>query len=133
MKSVVIAGRLGRDAELRRTQGGEPVLNFSVAVDDRSGKDKAAVWFDVSVWGKRAEGLAPHLTKGTAVAVSGDLGRREHEGRTYLTVRANEVTLLGGGEKSGQSHDDRARTNSDRSSGGAKGRLAHDLDDDIPF
>jgi single-stranded DNA-binding protein len=37
MKNVTIAGRIGRSAELRRTQSGDPVASFSVAVDDRSG------------------------------------------------------------------------------------------------
>jgi single-strand DNA-binding protein len=124
MKNVTIAGRIGRSAELRRTQGGDPVASFSVAVDDRSGKDKATMWFDCSVWGKRAESLTQYLTKGTAVAVSGELGTREHNGKTYLTVRVNDVTLLGGGERQsgGQSADASERQS-----------FSQDLDDQIPF
>ncbi len=38
MKQITIAGRLGKDAELRRTQGGDPVLSFPVAVDDGYGE-----------------------------------------------------------------------------------------------
>lgn len=124
MKNVTIAGRIGRSAELRRTQGGDPVASFSVAVDDRSGKDKATVWFDCSVWGKRAESLTQYLTKGTAVAVSGELGTREHNGKTYLTVRVNDVTMLGGGERQsgGQSADT-----------GERQAFSDDLSDDLPF
>jgi single-strand DNA-binding protein len=99
MKTIVIAGRLGRDAELRRTQGGDPVLSFPVAVDDGYGERKSTMWFDCSVWGKRAEALSSHLVKGMAVAVSGDLGKREHDGKTYLTVRVSELTMQGGGER----------------------------------
>ena len=124
MKNVTIAGRIGRSAELRRTQGGDPVASFSVAVDDRSGKEKATMWFDCSVWGKRAESLSQYLTKGTAVCVSGDLGTREHNGKTYLTVRVNDVTMLGGGERQsgGQSADT-----------GERQSFSDDLSDDLPF
>ena len=103
MKTVTIAGNLGKDGTLRRTQSGDPVLGFSVAVEERSGQDKRTLWFDCSLWGKRGEALAQYLTKGTRVAVSGDLSTREHDGRTYLTVRANEVTLMGGGQRDDQS------------------------------
>lgn len=99
MKSVTIAGGIGRDAELRTTQNGDKVAGFSVAVDDGVGQNKSTIWFDVSIWGKRAEALVQYLTKGSRVAVSGDLGMREHNGKTYLTVRADQITLLGGGQK----------------------------------
>lgn len=99
MKSITIAGRVGRDAELRNTNSGDSVLSFTVAVDDRSGKDKSTLWFDVSIWGKRADSLSQYIKKGSQIAATGDLGMREHNGKTYLTVRANDVTLLGGGDK----------------------------------
>ncbi len=100
MKNITIAGRTGKDAETRHTtQTGDSVTSFSVAVDDGYGDKKTTLWFDCSLWGKRGESLAPHLVKGTAVTVSGDLSKREHEGKTYLTVRVNDVTLQGGGER----------------------------------
>ena len=95
MKNVTIAGGIGKDAETRRTQDGTPVTGFSVAVDDRAGKEKSTMWFDVSMWGQRGEKLAQYLTKGTKVAVTGELGARQHEGKTYLTVRADNITLMG--------------------------------------
>lgn len=99
MKSITIAGRVGKTAELRRTQGGDPVTSWSVAVDDGFGEKKTTLWFDCSLWGKRGEALSKFLVKGTPVTVSGDLGKREHDGKTYLTVRVNEVTLQGSVEK----------------------------------
>jgi single-strand DNA-binding protein len=104
MKTITIAGNIGKDAELRSTQGGDKVAGFSVAVESREGKEKTTIWFDVSIWGKRAEALSQYLIKGIRVAVSGDLGKREYEGKTYLTVKADQVTLLGGGQR-----DDAAR------------------------
>lgn len=99
MKTITIAGGIIRDAVPRTTQDGDNVTSFSVAVSEGYGDKKRSVYFDCSLWGKRGSALSPHLTKGSRVAVSGDLSTREHNGKTYLTVRASEVTLLGGGEK----------------------------------
>jgi single-strand DNA-binding protein len=96
MKNITIAGRLTKDASLRAMNNGDKVLGFSVAVDDRSGKEKGTLFFDASLFGKRGETLAQYLTKGSSVAVSGDFGTREYDGKTYLTLRAEQVTLLGG-------------------------------------
>ena len=99
MKTITIAGGITRDAVNRTTQDGDNVTSFSVAVSEGFGDKKRSLYFDCSLWGKRGSALSPHLTKGSRVAVSGDLSTREHNGKTYLTVRASEVTLLGGGEK----------------------------------
>lgn len=122
MKSLVIAGSIGKSAELRSTGNGEKVAGFSVAVDDGFGDKKRTLWFDVSIWGKRAETLAPMLVKGGKVTVSGDLSTREHEGKTYLTLRANEVTL----QSARHDRDDDPRRDSPPSQGRA-------LDDELPF
>jgi single-strand DNA-binding protein len=97
MKQITIAGGLTRDAVLRRTQSGDPILGFSVGVSE--GRDKPSTYFDCSLFGKRGEVLAQYLTKGSKVTVCGDLSTREHEGKTYLQVRADQVTLQGGGNR----------------------------------
>jgi single-strand DNA-binding protein len=131
MKTITIAGNLGRDAETRRTQGGDAVTSFSVAVEDRQGKEKRTIWFDVSIWGKRGEALASYLTKGTRVAVAGDLSTREHEGKTYLSVRADQVTLLGGGSGQQAAANDLPKGQQYAYAGG---RPSDDLGmDDVPF
>ena len=106
MKSITIAGGIGRDATTRQTQSGDSVTGFSVAVEERNGRDRRTIWFDVSIWGRRGDALSQYLTKGSKVAVSGDLSTREHEGKTYLTVRADQVTLLGGGNRDNASRND---------------------------
>ena len=68
--SVSNFGRIGRDAELRRTQGGDPVCSVPVAVEyGRKGQDgkRPTQWYEVTLWGKQAEGLAEYLTKGKQV------------------------------------------------------------------
>jgi single-strand DNA-binding protein len=117
MKTINIAGNITKDAVLRRTQSGEPVLGFDVAVNDH--RTKAAVFFSCSLWGKRGDAIKGYLTKGTKVAVSGDLGTREHDGKTYLTVNVSEVTLMGGGQK--QEERD------------SYGNQPANFDDNIPF
>ena len=129
MKTICIAGNIGKDAVTRSTGSGKKVTGWSVAVEDRSGTEKRTIWFDCALWGERGESLAQYLTKGTRVAVSGDLSFREYEGKTILTVRADQVTLLGGGEK----RDDQSERQPDNRAP-AGGRNAMDDDSDpIPF
>lgn len=90
MKTITIAGNITKDGQLRRTQDGTAVLGFSVAVNDRN---KNATFFDVSMFGKRGEGLEPYMKKGTFACVTGDFSTREYEGKTYLMVNANEISF----------------------------------------
>lgn len=127
MKNIVLAGTIGKDAVLRRTQAGEPVLGFSVAVDDGYGENKQTMWFDVNLWGKRGQSLEPHLKKGTRVTVSGDFGARQHENKTYFTCRANDIKIQGGGERQ-ERQDSQQQASRD-----SYGNLHDDLNDDLPF
>ena len=105
MLKVIIAGRLGRNAEHRTTQDGTDICSFPVACDVGWGDNKRTIWLDVAKFGKGAEGLSRYLHKGDPVTVVGDLTTREHEGKTYLNCRADEVTLQGskGGSQAGNS------------------------------
>lgn len=63
---------LGRDAETRVTQGGTTVVQLAVAYNyGRKGDDgkKPSQWVRASMFGKQAEALAPHLTKGKQVSL----------------------------------------------------------------
>lgn len=131
MKTVTIAGNIGKDAQTRTTQGGDKVTSWSVAVEERQGQEKRTVWFDVSLWGKRGESLSSYLTKGSRIAVSGELSTREHEGRTYLTVRADQVTLLGGSQQSGGDAPARGAAQAGGAPSGGGQRV--DYSDEIPF
>ncbi len=124
MKQITISGGLTRDAVLRRTQQGDPILGFSVGVSE--GRDKPSTYFDCSLFGKRGEALEPHLKKASKVTVCGDFSTREHEGKTYLQIRVSEITLQGGG-KGGE--DDRPQGQS----GGAPAGGRSDMDSEILF
>lgn len=99
MNNITIAGQLGKDAEVRFLQNGDAVANFSVA--DSQGKDKLTIWWNASLFGKRAESLAPYLLKGQAVTVTGTVTEREYTDkdgnkRKAMDVRVNDVALQGG-------------------------------------
>lgn len=99
MNTITIAGNIGRDAELRHTSSGDAVLSFSVA--DSQGRDKPTIWWNCSLFGKRAAALSEYLVKGQQVTVAGTVSEREwtdREGnkRKSMDVRVNEIALQGG-------------------------------------
>lgn len=101
MNVWTFTGRLGADADLRTTQTGDRVLNFRVANDVGFGDRKTAQWVDCSLWGQRAERLAPHLTRGKGLVISGEVTLREFERRdgtrgAGLAVRVTELDFTGG-------------------------------------
>lgn len=108
MKQITIAGRVGRDAELKQTKAGKTYASFSVAVDcgkDSNGEKRPSVWFDCTLWERRAEALAPHIRKGSFVVVSGDVDARAYvpngggEPKAVMSVRVAEFTFGGGGDE----------------------------------
>ena len=133
MKSITIAGNIGKDAVTRTTGNGDKVTSWSVAVEERNGQEKRSLWFDCTLWGKRGESLAQYLTKGGKVAVSGELSTRDHEGKTYLTIRVDQVTLQGG--KPDGERQERSQQSSGYGAGGSanSGRSNMDDEDSIPF
>ncbi|WP_223504276.1 single-stranded DNA-binding protein [Pseudomonas sp. GL-RE-29] len=67
MPTLTDVGRIGRDAELRYTPGGDAVINLALACDyGRKGQDgkRPTQWVDATLWGKQAEAMAPYLLKG---------------------------------------------------------------------
>ncbi len=96
MNVYTFTARAGADAELRHHDG-SPVLSLRLAVDTGKG---SAMWLNGSMWGPRAETLAPMITKGTKLIISGALSQREFTARdgskgTSLEVRINELDFAG--------------------------------------
>lgn len=95
-------GNLGKDCR-KGNAGNTAVLNFSIGVKSGFGDKEQTLWLDCAIFGKQAESkLGDYLVKGQQVAVSGELGTREHEGKMYLTLRVNSIDLVGG-KKDGNS------------------------------
>lgn len=102
MNSWNFTGNLGQDCRVGNV-GGTPVVNFSVASTSGYGDKKATTWVDCALWGNRATALQQYLTKGQKVAITGEHGTREHDGKTYTTCRVDNVTLIGDKQDSQQS------------------------------
>lgn len=107
---TVIIGNVGRDPELRYTQSGLAVADFSVAVnrkwtdkDTNEAKEKVT-WFRVTCWRGLAETVNQYLSKGRLVMVTGEVDASAWSGddgspRATLELTAREVKFLGGGGK----------------------------------
>lgn len=100
MNNFSAVGRIGRDAVTRFTQAGKAVTSWTLAVDRGFGDNKQTVWLDCSLWGDRGQKLAEHIRKGDRLGVVGEIGTREHDGKTYVTLDVKDVTLLGGKQES---------------------------------
>lgn len=133
MNVYTCIGRVGKDAVTRFTQGGEPVTGWSLAVDSGFGEKKQTHWLDCSLWGKRGEKVAEYITKGSQLGVSGELGTREHEGKTYLTLRVAEVTLVGGKSEGTSSTGSRGGAPQRERPAKATDQEADFVDSEIPF
>lgn len=105
MNLVMLCGRLGRDPELKQTPSGQPVANFSLAIDesykDRSGsKVDKVLWVQIVAWGKTGELCAQYLKKGRQAIVTGRLQIRQYDKdgqKRYATeIVANHVEFVGG-------------------------------------
>ena len=146
--------RIGRDAEVRNTAGGEPVASLSLAFSyGRKGEDgkRPTQWVDAALWGKRAEALAPYLLKGgLVVATLEDVHIETYQGKNgegvKLVGRVSDIELAGGGERqagnaaqqTGERRDARegARQAAAQPTRAAPPRASSgfdDMDDDIPF
>lgn len=97
------AGNVGnvRFGTVNSQSGPISVLNFSIGVTRREkGPDgkNLTLWVDCALWGKRAEALQQYVTKGSKVAVCGELGVETYQGANgvmpKLTCKVSELTLM---------------------------------------
>lgn len=106
VNKVFILGNLGRDPEVRHTQGGTTVANLRIATaerrpDGQGGWQDHTEWHSVVVFGKQADNVAKFLTKGRQVFVEGSLRTRQWQDqqgqKRYSTeIVARDVRFVGG-------------------------------------
>jgi single-strand DNA-binding protein len=106
VNKAILIGNLGRDPELRYTQSGQAVVNFTLATsenwNDKSGERvERTEWHRIVVWGKVGEVCAQYLSKGRTVYVEGRIQTREWEDkdgnkRNTTEINAQTVQFLGG-------------------------------------
>lgn len=132
---VIIAGNVGKDAEMRYTPSGVPVTSFSVAVNRRwnsatGEQQEKTTWFRVTCWRKLAETAGQYVKKGQRILVEGEVEAqayidREGNARGTLELTASTFKFLSSRQESGEGM------------GGAPGGGGADEfpvhEDDIPF
>ena len=103
LNKITLSGNLGADAELRYTKGGNPVVSFSLAVNEHTPNGDGTWgeytnWPDCVMFGKRAEALAPWLRKGTKISLLGRIHTRSYQkdGQSIKRweVRVDDVELM---------------------------------------
>jgi len=113
LNRATIIGNLGSDPEVRSTQAGKAVGNFTVATTEGWGEGEErreyTEWHRVVVWGKLALTCGQYLKKGRQVFVEGRLQTRSYEDsegvKRYTTeIVAREVKFLGSNGNGGSSH-----------------------------
>ena len=99
---VVLAGRLTRDPELRKTNSGNSVASFTVAIDNRQKNPdgtRGTTFVSCTAWNQSADIIAKFTRKGSLVGVEGRLNqrnftRRDGTNASVLEVLADSVQFL---------------------------------------
>ena len=139
--TVVLVGRLTKDAELQYTNTGMAITKMSLAVGESIKKGDAwedyTNFFDVTLWGKRGESLNQYLQKGTQISVTGTLKqeRWEKDGqqRSRVSVKCETLQLLA--KPSGNSGNNQNSKPQGKPQGNFNSGFqpSGGFDDDIPF
>ena len=129
VNKVILIGNLGKDPEIRYTQSGTAVANFTIATTESWGgkdgqeKQEKTEWHNIVAWARLAEICNQYLSKGRQVYIEGRIQTRKWEDRDgntrYTTeIVAQNMQMLGG------------RGDSVAVPGGPDAGVS---DDDIPF
>lgn len=148
-----LIGNLGRDPEIRSTQSGQPVANFSIATNrrwtDRNGqRQEQTEWHNIVCFGRQAEIAGQYLQKGRQIFVEGRIqtrswdDRQSGEKRYRTEIVCDNFQMLGqrgdyeggGGGYGGPDYDqDHGGGPGSGGGGGSEGAGGEADDDDIPF
>jgi single-strand DNA-binding protein len=142
VNKMILIGNLGRDPEVRNTQGGDKIVNLSIATseswtDKRSGERRESTeWHRVVIFSNGLADVADkYLQKGDKVYVEGKLQTRKWQDQSGQDRYTTEIVLqpyngklvMLDSRRNGDGHGD------ERTQGAAPAGPAGDLDDEIPF
>jgi single-strand DNA-binding protein len=145
---VILIGNLGKDPEIRYTQAGEPIANFSLATNeawtDKAGqKQERTEWHRVEVFGKPAQVVRDYLSKGRQVYIEGSIrydewtdkdGNKRNMTKIRVSGPGSRLVLLGGRGEGGGGGRGAAGASESRESGPAAPQDDFQVtDDDVPF
>ncbi len=117
MNNYSFIGNLGKDPELRYLESGTAVCNFSAATSAGFGDNKSTTWVKCTAWGKTAEIIEKHFSKGSRIGVVGEIktGEYEKDGTKFHTWECvvRDFSFVdkkqgGGGSSSGPSLPDQS-------------------------
>ena len=98
INKVILMGRLTRDPEIRTTNTGKSVCNFSIAIDNGYGDNRQTDFINCVAWQNQADFIGRYFTKGMMIIVIGRISTRSWDGqdgrKNYATeVVASEVSF----------------------------------------
>ena len=101
---VILIGNLGKDPEIRYTQSGEPIANFSLATNevwnDKSGqKQERTEWHRVEVFGKTAQIVRDYCSKGKQVYLEGSIKYDEWTDKDGNKRNMTKIRISGPGSR----------------------------------
>jgi single-strand DNA-binding protein len=106
VNKVILIGNLGSDPEVRYLEGGSTVARFNIATSEsytNKGGERVeqTEWHRIELWDRLAQIAEKYLRKGNSVYIEGRIRSenwtdKEGQQRTGITIRANNMTLLGG-------------------------------------
>lgn len=137
VNSVQLLGNIGSDPEVRTTQSGNKVANFSLATNESrksgDGWEDFTEWHWVVMFGKQAEILEKYTKKGDKIHVTGRLSTRKWQDKNgndkYTTeIIANDLVFCGGGSAGGGQQGGSSQP--ERQYSAPPSQIS---DDDIPF
>jgi len=136
LNTVVLAGRLTREPELKQTPNGVSVCSFSIACNDF--KDKGN-FFNVVAWKQTADFVHKYFSKGQKILIEGELMQEswEKDGKKQSTVKINARSVFFGESKS--QANEKTEGGVEKTFNGTESNNAPGIDegfnpfDDIPF
>lgn len=140
LNKVTIAGRLTRDPEVRVLPKGTPVCQFGIAINrtwkgDDGQKKEEVTFLDVECWGKTAETIAKHFTKGRQIYIDGRLKVDQFEDKQTGQKRSKMKIVLESFQFLG-SKGDAPANGEDKSEAPPATRTPtprENIDEDVPF
>lgn len=130
LNNITIHGRLTADSELKQTQSGVAMCNFTVAVDrsHSKGEEKITDFFNCTAWRGLGEMISKHFTKGKEILLSGEMHGDKYvdndgNNRVAWKVQVNTVDFCGSKAESVHSNSPNPNVVSGTS----------EAEDDLPF
>lgn len=147
LNKACLIGNLGKDPEIRNTQGGNKVANLRIATSDRwrdkhTGEQKERTeWHTVVIWGAIADIAEKYLRKGSKVYIEGKIQTRKWQDQGGNDRYSTEIVLQGfdaklvmlSGKDEGGGSGDHGGVERRQAAAPQERSYAEELDDEIPF